>query len=109
SGISFPLNVSISIVHAVAADLETSHAQGLLRDSVPAAYVVIDLDTGGIRVADFDTTDNRTPGGAIYLAPEQVVTDGAVSDHRSEVYTLGLLAYGLTAGRRAFGAGDTAT
>jgi len=61
------------------------------------------LDFGIARMSGFDTRLTRTGlafGSPMYMSPEQLL--GQPLDGRSDLYSLGILAYALVAGREPF-------
>src|SRR6201999_392175 len=107
--------------HAVAAvlrpllgGLAVAHAAGLVHRDVKPENVLIS-DHGEVKIADFGlvravaeakiTSTSVILGTAAYLSPEQVSTGDA--DPRSDVYSVGILAYELLTGTTPF-TGDTA-
>jgi len=86
--------------------LAAAHRQGILHRDLKPANVLID-DTGSVRITDFGIAVTRgsghntgigTPG---YMAPEQLLSGGSVSE-RTDLYALGLVLYELLVGRRTF-------
>lgn len=106
--------------HAVAAvlapmldGLAVAHQAGLVHRDIKPENVLIS-DTGEVKIADFGlvravaeakiTSTSVILGTAAYLSPEQVSTGDA--DPRSDVYSVGILAYELLTGTTPF-TGDT--
>ncbi|MUM08097.1 MULTISPECIES: protein kinase [unclassified Mycolicibacterium] len=102
--------------HAVAAvlapmldGLAVAHAAGLVHRDIKPENVLIS-DTGEVKIADFGlvravaeakiTSTSVILGTAAYLSPEQVSTGDA--DPRSDVYSVGILAYELLTGVTPF-------
>ena len=86
--------------------LAAAHRQGILHRDLKPANVLID-ETGSVRITDFGIAVTRgsghntgigTPG---YMAPEQLLSGGSVSE-RTDLYALGLVLYELLVGRRTF-------
>ncbi len=87
--------------------LAAAHRQGILHRDLKPANVLID-ETGAVRITDFGIAVTRgaaghntgigTPG---YMAPEQLLSGGSVSE-RTDLYALGLVLYELLVGRRTF-------
>jgi len=107
--------------HAVAAvlapvldGLAVAHEAGLVHRDIKPENVLIS-DAGEVKIADFGlvravaeakiTSTSVILGTAAYLSPEQVRTGDA--DPRSDVYSVGILAYELLTGDTPF-TGDTA-
>lgn len=108
------------VVHLLAQALDSlaeAHEQGLLhRDVKPANLFVTrrGLENDYLKVLDFGlvkeqgpdgrfdvTRDDRISGTPAYLAPELVTGEGPV-DGRSDLYSLGCVAYFLLTGRLVF-------
>jgi tetratricopeptide (TPR) repeat protein len=93
----------------VAAGLQEAHALGIVhRDLKPSNIMVMEkhlkiLDFGIARMTGFDNRLTRTGlafGSPMYMSPEQL--QGLPLDGRSDLYSLGILAYALVAGREPF-------
>ncbi|MDB5044552.1 MAG: serine/threonine protein kinase, partial [Deinococcus sp.] len=113
---SFPEGVQV--IRALADALRHIHMQNVVhRDIKPANVMVVknafvegQLREGGIKLMDFGiavgkvltrlTMTGARVGTPIYMAPEQA--KGNRVDARSDVYSLGLLAYEMVTGQTAF-------
>jgi len=109
---------SVQIIRALADALRHIHLQNVVhRDIKPANVMVVrgafvngQLREGGVKLMDFGiavgkvltrlTMTGGRVGTPIYMAPEQA--KGGRVDARSDVYSLGLLAYELVTGQTAF-------
>jgi hypothetical protein len=104
------------VIGEVAAGLAAAHARNLLHRDVKPGNVLIEAESGRAYVADFgvsaalgsgsqDATGSLTATGhvvgtPIYMSPEQA--SGEALTPRSDVYSLGVLAYELLAGELPF-------
>ncbi len=93
----------------IAAGLQEAHSLGIVhRDLKPSNVMVMEkhlkiLDFGIARMTGFDNRLTRTGlafGSPMYMSPEQL--QGLTLDGRSDLYSLGILAYALIAGREPF-------
>jgi serine/threonine-protein kinase len=114
----FPANRAIYLLKQVCEALAEAHCEGLIhRDIKPAnifsarrggMYDVAKLldfglvrQTGLTASPDDDVTrEGAITGSPLYMSPEQAL--GEVPDERSDIYSLGAVAYYLTAGRPPF-------
>ena len=109
------------IVGEVAAALAAAHGRDLVHRDVKPANVLIEAETGRAFVADFGVSAALSPAGRQetkltgtgmiigtppYMSPEQAAGD-AVSP-KSDVYSLGVLAYELLTGKLPFSANTVA-
>lgn len=104
-----PLAEAVRLVEDVAEGLSYTHDSKVLHRDVKPANVFLD-DDGRAKLGDFGTgvfvaeaAEDRV-GTAFYMAPE--IFEGARPSVRSDVYSLGVLAYEVLTGERPFG-GDT--
>ena len=105
------------IITAVAGALDAAHSAGLVhRDVKPANVLVEDGPEARVFLTDFGLTKALTSesgytatgmmvGTPDYMAPEQ--WESAALDARTDIYSLGCLAYKLTSGEGPFPAGGT--
>ena len=109
---------SLQIIRSLSDALRHIHAQNVIhRDIKPANVMVLRgafrdgrLREGGVKLMDFGiavgkvltrlTMTGARVGTPIYMAPEQA--KGNRVDARSDVYSLGLLAYEMVSGQTAF-------
>jgi serine/threonine-protein kinase len=109
---ALPITLAVRIVAAVAAALDAAHAGGLVhRDVKPGNVLLAGSDEAPhVYLTDFGLTKRvgdatMTAAGQIvgsigYVAPEQV--EGRPVDARTDVYSLGCLAYEILAGAQPF-------
>ena len=96
------------ILRDVAQALAYAHARGVIHRDVKPENIFLDGATGQALLADFgiarsDEHDSMTLTGMaigtpFYMSPEQV--EGAPLDGRSDLYSLGLVAWEMLTGRR---------
>jgi hypothetical protein len=119
TGGPLPPGRAIHLLRQVCAALQEAHARGLIHRDIKPGNVMI-CERGGIPdvaklldfglvlppVGDFDgeklTQDGSVTGTPAYLSPEQASGQEAV-DARSDIYSLGALAYFLLTGQPPFG------
>ncbi|MEM7343854.1 MAG: FHA domain-containing serine/threonine-protein kinase [Chloroflexota bacterium] len=100
----------IDLIIPVAEALEYAHSQGLIHRDVKPSNILLPQDDWPL-LADFglvkvtDTNENLTgPGMSMgtpaYVAPEQA--RGLEVDHRSDIYSLGVLMFEMVTGRLPF-------
>src|SRR5689334_17698326 len=109
-----PPHAVAAVLRPVLSGLAVAHRAGLVHRDIKPENVLIS-DDGDVKIADFGlvravaeakiTSTSVILGTAAYLSPEQVSTGDA--DPRSDVYSVGILAYELLTGTTPF-TGDTA-
>lgn len=114
---TIPLIVSLRMGFQIAQGLAAAHAQGLVHRDVKPANIWIEtqnnnrvklLDFGLARAGEEDI--NLTQSGAVlgtpaYMAPEQAA--GGAIDARVDLFSLGVVLYQLTTGKRPFAGANT--
>ncbi len=103
-----PLAEKLSYVEQICAGLHYAHCEGIIHRDVKPANLMLDrrrviriLDFGIARIEGSGMTQEGAMMGTLsYMAPEQML--GRVVDYRSDIYAVGVVAYELLAGRKAF-------
>jgi serine/threonine-protein kinase len=102
--ISRRIEIAIEICHGV----EHAHAHGIVHRDLKPANIYL-AENAGVKILDFGlarpmasqlTHSNMLMGTINYMAPEQVRAERA--DHRSDIFSLGVVLYELFGGRKAF-------
>jgi formylglycine-generating enzyme required for sulfatase activity/tRNA A-37 threonylcarbamoyl transferase component Bud32 len=112
-----PIDESARIFGEVASALAHAHKRGVVHRDIKPQNVLLDAESGRALVTDFGiartaeggslTATGMVVGTPAYLSPEQVT--GEPSDHRADIYALGVMMYQMLAGRPPFtGATPTA-
>ena len=103
---ALPAHEAARIVAQVAAALDAAHEAGVIHCDVKPANVILD-EQGTAKLADFGIAraargprEHELIGTARYIAPERVA--GEPPTERSDVFSLGLVAYELLAGQPAY-------
>jgi eukaryotic-like serine/threonine-protein kinase len=98
---------AVEIVAQACRGLDYAHRNGVVHRDVKPGNLLVTDDGGGVKLADFGiakateqssiTQVGSVLGTAAYLAPEQA--RGEASGPRSDLYSLGVVAYQLLSGR----------
>jgi len=103
-----PLTRVLDLVSRVAEALAFAHEASVIHRDIKPANIML-LDSGGVKVTDFGIakaiSSSRTRTGVIlgtpnYMSPEQIM--GQKIDHRSDIFSLGVLFYQLLSGELPF-------
>jgi serine/threonine protein kinase len=119
-GERFSVDETRRIVREVAGALAYAHRAGVVHRDVKPDNILLDADSGRAMVTDFgiaraatDDTDGArlTATGAVigtpaYMSPEQCAGDRDI-DGRSDLYSLGTVAYQMLTGQPPFSGGNT--
>jgi serine/threonine-protein kinase len=116
-GAALPIDFALTVTSAAASALHYAHSRKM-KDGQPLALVHRDVTLsnlmigydGAIKLIDFgiakaanratETQTGYVKGKVGYMAPEQVL--GKQIDHRTDIFTLGIVLYELSTMRRAF-------
>ena len=112
-----PIDDAARMFSEVASALAHAHKRGVVHRDIKPQNVLLDAESGRALVTDFGiartaeggslTATGMVVGTPAYLSPEQVT--GEPSDHRADIYALGVMMYEMLAGRPPFtGATPTA-
>ncbi len=101
---------AVSILRDVAEALDYAHTMGVVHRDVKAENILIDQASGRALVTDFGiarvaeaaplTATGTVLGTVHYMSPEQVAGEGV--DPRSDIYSLGVVAFFALSGRFPF-------
>lgn len=107
-----PLPVMVDYLLQICFGLQHAHEKGVIHRDIKPGNILIQKDDR-IKIFDFGlacapgTRDEYVSGTVLYLSPEQI--RGNPMDERTDIYSLGIMAYEMFTGRKACPVGDTAT
>src|SRR5271155_4233266 len=118
--LSRPMDVSqfLAIAVPLAAVIGRVHAQGLIHKDLKPANILVDAESGGVRLTGFGIAsrlprERQAPGppeeiaGTLaYMPPEQTGRMNRSTDARSDLYSLGVTLYEMITGVLPFAAAD---
>jgi serine/threonine-protein kinase len=102
------LSRKVDLAIEICEGLEYAHSRGVIHRDVKPANIFI-TERGTVKVLDFGlarlmtsqlTNTNMLMGTLNYMAPEQV--RGERADHRSDIFSVGVVIYELLCGKKAF-------
>ncbi len=108
AGARMPLDAALNVLYQVAQALDYAHLQGIVHRDIKPANIIVD-DSLRAKIADFGiaklsfaevTLPGHVLGTPAYMSPEQI--NGKPIDGRSDLFSLGVIAYWLLTGEKPF-------
>ena len=103
------LEEALDIGQQIAKGLEAAHMKGVVHRDIKPENIMVG-DQGHVTIMDFGlaqltnasrlTKADQTMGTVAFMSPEQ--TEGSGTDHRSDVWSLGVVIYEMVVGRQPF-------
>jgi hypothetical protein len=112
---SLPLTRKLAMMTEVCGGLAYAHKHGIVHRDVKPANLMVSRDSHLVKILDFGiargaestlTQVGMLMGTPNYMSPEQV--QGAIVDHRSDIFAVGAVLYELLVYRQAFQAENQA-
>jgi serine/threonine-protein kinase len=112
---ALPAVEAVDIARQIADGLGFAHERGVVhRDIKPANIMLVgrgqakimDFGIARMRAADHKTSTGMVLGTPKYMSPEQIA--GRPVDHRSDIFSLGIVLYEMLTGARLFSGADVA-
>ena len=109
-----PRDIALNLLRQIAEALDYAHRQGIVHRDIKPANIMVTSE-GQPKIADFGiaklamaetTLPGHVVGTPAYMSPEQL--NGKAVDGRSDLFSLGVIAYWLLTGVKPFD-GDTIT
>lgn len=111
-----PLDVVCSIIHQTVEGLKEVHSKGIVHRNLKPVFLFLSKD-GTVKIADFGLAQGedlgpifiskKQLGTAYYLSSE--LASGKKVDHRSDIFSLGIIFYEMLSGFNPFKADDFTT
>ena len=112
---ALPPAEALAIAMQIAQGLAFAHERGVVHRDVKPANIML-LERGQAKIMDFGiarmrAADHKTSTGMVlgtpkYMSPEQIA--GVPVDHRSDIFSLGIVLYEMVTGVRLFAGDDVA-
>ena len=112
-----PIDEARRLLVEIADALSYAHLRGVIHRDIKPDNILLDAESGRAMVSDFGiaraiesgtqlTITGTAVGTPTYMSPEQAVGEKEV-DGRSDIYSLGVVAYQMLTGRVPFAAGNS--